>query len=279
MHRLLYACFFQMAVLAHYSVIQDAGVVFTSVGGSVCLRCFYNSTTVASHYSWYKQRLGGNPVVLSTIYKFDTPRTMLVWLEKHPRLAVQRQEGLNHLHISDAQPEDEAVYFCGSSHNNVLEFGEGIFLKVQAPAAPIPPHITQTPAVARTPLGSSVTMNCSIHRGTCTDELCVYWFKHAHGLGLVLDADQSPSPKPGPQSCTFHLEKPSVRRSDSGTYFCAVAACGRVLFGNGTVLQIEEEDLRVHIKVLVWLSVLRMGVLLLLLCGCLLIYCLRSRGN
>lgn len=109
---------------------QDTGVITVRVGETVTIHCYYD-TLVAMHFSWYRQTLGGSPVVLSTVYKFDKPSKTLVWLEKHPRLAVQRQEGQNHLHISNVQPEDSASYFCGSSHSNIVEFGQGVFVNVQ----------------------------------------------------------------------------------------------------------------------------------------------------
>lgn len=108
---------------------QDTGVITASVGENVTLHCYYD-TQVAMHFSWYRQSLGRSPVVLSTVYKFDKPSNVMR-LEKHPRLAVQRQEGHNHLHISSVQPEDSASYFCGSSHSNIMEFGQGVFLSVQ----------------------------------------------------------------------------------------------------------------------------------------------------
>lgn len=119
-----------LKAVAQSSVTQDSGVLTASIGGAVTLHCNYTSQ-VAMHFSWYRQRLGSSPVVLSTVYKYETPSSMLHWLAKYPRFAVQRKEGVNHLHISDVQPEDSALYFCGSSHSNIVEFGQGVFLSVQ----------------------------------------------------------------------------------------------------------------------------------------------------
>ncbi|KAK7904647.1 hypothetical protein WMY93_017254 [Mugilogobius chulae] len=271
-----------MATVTSSAVIQDVGVSSVPVGGSVTLHCFYNSTQVASHYSWYRQTLGGSPMVLSTTYKFDKPPKMLVWLEKHPRFAVQRQEGENHLHISHVEAQDAAVYFCGSSHNNVVEFGQGIFLNVEDPKESRPETVTQEPALASTNPGSSVTLDCSVRPGQCTEEHSVFWFKHDSALGLLHTNDGPQCEHRGSGSeartCTYHLQKPNVSRSDAGTYYCAVASCGHVMFGNGTVLQVNEEDgdPDVHIQVLVMLSLIRMGILLVLFSVCLVTYCIRT---
>ena len=62
--------------------------------------------------------------------------------------------------------------------------------------------------------------------------------------------------------------------SDAGTYYCAVASCGEILFGSGSKLLIKDdvEDPVAQIRILVWLSIIRTGVLLLFLTLCLLAY-------
>ncbi|XP_056456110.1 glypican-2 [Gadus chalcogrammus] len=42
----------------------------------------------------------------------------------------------------------------------------------------------------------------------------------------------------GNPSCVYTLPKNNVDSSDAGTYYCALAACGEVVFGNGTQLDI-----------------------------------------
>ncbi len=112
------------------AVKQDTGVISAIVGDNVTLHCLYDSQ-VAMHFSWYRQTLGSGPELLSTIYKYDKPSKVFQWMEKNPRFSVQRKEGMNHLHISDVHFSDSASYFCGSSHSNIVEFGEGVFLSVQ----------------------------------------------------------------------------------------------------------------------------------------------------
>lgn len=68
---------------------------------------------------------------MSTIYKYDKRFKAYHWLEKNPRFSVQRKEGVNHLHISDYHFSDSATDFCGCSHSNMVEFGQGVFLSVK----------------------------------------------------------------------------------------------------------------------------------------------------
>ncbi|KAJ8337709.1 hypothetical protein SKAU_G00366750 [Synaphobranchus kaupii] len=41
------------------------------------------------------------------------------------------------------------------------------------------------------------------------------------------------------QSCVYNFPKRNLSFSDAGTYYCAVATCGEILFGGGTKLDIE----------------------------------------
>ena len=118
------------ALIQSAAVKQDAGVISASVGDNVTLQCFYDSQ-VAMHFSWYRQTLGGGPELLTSIYKYDKPSKGFHWMEKHPRFYVQMKDRINHLHISDVHISDSATYFCGSSHSNRVEFGEGVFLSVK----------------------------------------------------------------------------------------------------------------------------------------------------
>lgn len=100
--------------------------------------------------------------------------------------------------------------------------------------------------------GDSVTLTCSVFsdsvKKSCGDEHSVLWFRvgpekshpniiYAEGNrrdGCVEKHDaRSPA-----MSCFYSFSK-TVSSSDAGTYFCAVASCGEILFGNGTKLDIE----------------------------------------
>ncbi|KTG32552.1 hypothetical protein cypCar_00015065 [Cyprinus carpio] len=42
------------------------------------------------------------------------------------------------------------------------------------------------------------------------------------------------------QSCVYNLFKSNISHYDAGIYYCAVAACGEILFGKGTKLKFRE---------------------------------------
>uniref|UniRef100_A0A3Q3DZC0 Uncharacterized LOC109992832 n=1 Tax=Labrus bergylta TaxID=56723 RepID=A0A3Q3DZC0_9LABR len=96
--------------------------------------------------------------------------------------------------------------------------------------------------------GDAVTLSCTVHTGTCDGEHNVYWFKNSEesNPGLIYangGRNDKCESKPMSQSltCVYNLQMTSLNRSHAGTYYCAVVACGRILFGNGAKLQIINE--------------------------------------
>ncbi|XP_023252393.1 uncharacterized protein LOC111647018 [Seriola lalandi dorsalis] len=266
------------AVIQSAKVKQDTGVVSVGVGDNVTLHCFYDSQ-VSMHFSWYRQTLGSRPELLSTIYKYDKPSKVFHWLEKNPRFSVQMKEMINHLHISDVHLSDSATYFCGSSHSNMVEFGEGVFLNVKEARLQ---KIVQGPVSETIQRGGSVTLNCTVHTGNCDGDRSVYWFRHGYHQGILYTHESQckhvSTPGSPSQSCVYHLQRKNLSSSDAGTYYCAVASCGEILFGNGSKLLVTDyvKDQMAQTSIFVWFSIIRTGILVFFVMVCLLVYMYKS---
>lgn len=99
-------------------------------------------------------------------------------------------------------------------------------------------------------LGDSVTLNCTVVSDRCAGEHSVYWFRHNSGKShpgiIYTDGDSSARCKKNPkagsstQMCVYSLPRTNLSYSDAGMYYCAVTACGEILFGNGTKLDINK---------------------------------------
>uniref|UniRef100_A0A3B3C8F8 Ig-like domain-containing protein n=1 Tax=Oryzias melastigma TaxID=30732 RepID=A0A3B3C8F8_ORYME len=95
--------------------------------------------------------------------------------------------------------------------------------------------------------GDSVTLNCTVHTGSCDGEHRVYWFKDSEDShpGLIYTHggrnDQCEHKKTQPHSCVYELLLKNLTRSHAGIYYCAVASCGHILFGKGTKLDLRGE--------------------------------------
>jgi len=89
-----------------------------------------------------------------------------------------------------------------------------------------------------------VTLQCTIQseEESCGGEHRVYWFrpgseKSSPGIIHTQESCKNSSVTASPsRSCVYSL---SMRNIKPGTYYCAVVACGEILFGHGITLDID----------------------------------------
>ncbi|XP_064786949.1 uncharacterized protein LOC135510084 [Oncorhynchus masou masou] len=228
------------------SISQKNGLMSANVGDTVVLRCFKKGD-VRIMFSWYKQSFGNIPQLISTIYKYGTNAAFYQEFKNNPRFSVEGGQGKNNLMIADVELSDTGTYYCGSAYGNNLEFGQGVILIIKGSDSRNL-TILQQPVSELIQPGDSVTLNCTIHTETCAGEHSVYWFRHDSGEshpGIIYthgdrsdQCEKSPEAGSPTQSCVYNLPKRNLSLSDAGTYYCAVASCGEILFGNGTKLDV-----------------------------------------
>ncbi|XP_038831947.1 uncharacterized protein LOC120030594 [Salvelinus namaycush] len=245
-----------------------------NVGDTVTLHCFHKGN-LAMHFLWYKQPFGYNPQLMSTFYEYEKNAIFYHGFKGNPRVSVESGNGINHLKISDVQLSDSAAYYCGSSYSNMVEFAEGYILIVKGSRNTT---VVQQPVSESVQPGDSVTLNCTIHTETCAGEHSVYWFRHGSGEyhpGIIYThgdrSDQCEKTTEAgslTQSCVYNLPKRNLSLSDAGTYYCAVASCGEMLFGNGTKLDIKDNGAEPILLVYCLSAALGLSFILITVLGC-----------
>ncbi|XP_051284758.1 immunoglobulin kappa light chain [Dicentrarchus labrax] len=226
---------------------QDRGFISANVGDNITLQCFYESDMVARYY-WYKQHLGQKPRLVSTVYVSNKRVDFYDEFKDSPRFSLDTETGKNHLKILDLHISDSAAYYCASSFSVKFEFAEGIIVSVKGSGLKIPASVHQSASESIQP-GGSVTLNCTVHTGTCDREHSVYWFKTSEEShpGLIYThggRNDQCERKPDTQThtCVYNLPMQSLDLSHAGTYYCAVVSCGHILFGDGTKLDFEDDE-------------------------------------
>ncbi|XP_045897879.1 uncharacterized protein LOC123965403 [Micropterus dolomieu] len=227
------------------SIHQKTRFLSADIGENVTLQCFYKGLDSAWLY-WYKQTLGQKPSLISTFYVFDTKATFYHEFT-NPRFTLDTKNSTNHLTIFDLDISDSATYYCGAGYTYVFTFAEGTTVNVKGSGLNVPASVHQSASEPIQP-GGSVTLNCTVHTGTCDGEHSVYWFKkyeESH-LGLIYThggRNDQCERKSNTQThtCVYNLPLESLNLSHAGTYYCAVASCGHILFGNGTKLDFEDQ--------------------------------------
>ncbi|CDQ86160.1 unnamed protein product [Oncorhynchus mykiss] len=164
------------------------------------------------------------------------------------RLSVNRGVDSCNLTISKTVSGDSSTYYCVSLSAREAKFGEGTVLIVKDSGSNSM-SVLQQPVSESVQPGDSVTLNCTIHTETCAGEHSVFWFRHGSGKshpGIIYthgdsndQCEKSPEAGSPTQSCVYSLPKKNLSLSDAGTYYCAMASCGEILFGNGTKLEMD----------------------------------------
>ncbi|CAL8262248.1 unnamed protein product [Lota lota] len=218
---------------------------------------------------WYKQSLGYIPQVVASIM-FGS-KTIYSPYESRVTLV----EGTDiQLTMRDVNKEDEANYFCQQGVDANKNWNNGTFLSVKDPNDHrfVSQTVVQQPVSASVQLGDPVALQCSItsqrtdHSNQCQGEPSVYWFRSGSGPShpavvymnenMSGECQNSSGPPSAPQSCVYALPKNNADTSDAGTYYCALAACGEVLFGDGTKLDVFGNGTKLEITVTKVLGIL-----------------------
>ncbi|XP_035266662.1 uncharacterized protein LOC118223784 [Anguilla anguilla] len=240
-------------------VDQPYALVRAQLGDNVTLPCFHAQDFVSSA-SWFKQPLGKKPRIIAITMNPESGAIFSNEFKNSTRFSAKTKQGSFNLTVSRVEPSDSATYYCSITRYSGISFGDGATLMVTGSESHGRTVVLQQPESESVQPGDSVTLQCSVHTETCAGEHSVYWFRKGSGEsppgiiythGTRSDECQRSSGAVSPtQSCVYNFPKRNLSPSDAGTYYCAVATCGEILFGNGTKLGIEGEPKTVSFIIL-----------------------------
>nr|XP_015195133.1 PREDICTED: uncharacterized protein LOC102698729 isoform X1 [Lepisosteus oculatus] len=231
-------------------VFQPHRTALVQLGDKVTMECYFNTGIVAQMF-WFKKPIGESPICMATSTSNLKGIISYGEFKNNERVKVTKDKGRFTLIFISTESADMATYFCAAYHHNYMSFGNGTLL-IPKGLETMNRSVVQQPMSVQAKLGDDVTLQCTIQTETCAGEHSVYWFRHGSGESLpgiiythVDRSDQcernfeAGSPI---QSCVYNLPKGDLNHSDAGTYYCAVAICGEILFGNGTLLEITDKS-------------------------------------
>ncbi|XP_047451214.1 uncharacterized protein LOC125014253 [Mugil cephalus] len=225
---------------------QESGFKSVNVGESILLRCFPGRMSIVLY--WYRQTLGQIPKPITYLNNYGKTGTFYGEFANNSRFTLKTENHNNHLSISDLRISDSATYYCAHRASTIVEFAEGVTVSVKGSGLNINTSLQRSSSEI-IQLGDSVTLNCTVHTGTCDGEHRVYWFKDSEESypGLIYthggrnDQCERKNNKQ-PRNCVYNLPMENLNLSHNGIYYCAVASCGHILFGNGTKLELKNEE-------------------------------------
>ncbi|XP_026185580.1 uncharacterized protein LOC113144088 [Mastacembelus armatus] len=224
-----------------YSLVPVITVQFGQPATFTCSKEYSRKTL-----HWYKQSPGETLKIIVTVYQTAAPEYGPEFNKS--RLAVNHDKTLSSLTILRTVPEDEGMYHCAVTDWINVEWW-GIYLLVKGNTQRTSNYsVVQSTVSDPVRPGDSVTLQCSVlsdsESDTCPRDHSVYWFRagsdESHPNIIYTDGNNECEKRSDTvKSCVYHFSK-NINSSDAGTYYCAVATCGQILFGNGTKLDIVQ---------------------------------------
>ncbi|XP_051513527.1 uncharacterized protein LOC127417450 isoform X2 [Myxocyprinus asiaticus] len=228
---------------------QPTSLQTSKLGDNVTIECYLPDKDF-NNMVWYKQKLMKTPHPISRCYNYLRQATFFDGYNDG-RFNVTIDKGIFHLHISMSKNEDIATYFCGLVTLGELKFGPGTFLMLQGEHTST--TVLQELISDEVHLGDKVTFVCRVKtvHGKCSGGYNAFWIRKGsdeyHPSIIYTDEDiekrceESSDNGSTTKSCIYNLIKTNLSITDAGTYYCAVSACNKIMFGNGTTLEFNPQ--------------------------------------
>uniref|UniRef100_A0A3Q2EGG4 Ig-like domain-containing protein n=1 Tax=Cyprinodon variegatus TaxID=28743 RepID=A0A3Q2EGG4_CYPVA len=206
-----------------------------------------NHDSSGEHF-WYKQTTGDTLEVIVKFVNYANPQYGTHYSDSRIKSVITDKMSI--LTILDTAIEDEGMYHCVFTdwQTNIWH---GTYLLIKGNW-----HTTKCNTVLHTLNIYSlhpqdyVTLQCSVlsdfESKTCPGEFSVFWFRSDKSPPDIIYTEgyrtNTCQKKIDHQTrCVYNFSK-DIRSSDVGTYYCAVATCGEILFGVATKPEVVNFD-------------------------------------
>uniref|UniRef100_A0A3P9PHY8 Ig-like domain-containing protein n=1 Tax=Poecilia reticulata TaxID=8081 RepID=A0A3P9PHY8_POERE len=210
------------------------------IGDSITFDCSTSEKELKFLY-WYKQSLGHMVEIVASVILGQQTIS-----DKYKGSHFVTIKGSRYdLTIINISKEDEATYFCHIGTTYSQKFISGTFLAVNDDKQQKSLYLKQHPKTELVQQGATVTLQCSLlskskEKSQCPTKPSMYWFRtesERFHPGIIY-TQRNISDKDLDRSCSYSL---SVRdSSDTGVYYSAVVACGSIVIGEGTKVEMKQ---------------------------------------
>uniref|UniRef100_A0A3B5KUU7 Ig-like domain-containing protein n=1 Tax=Xiphophorus couchianus TaxID=32473 RepID=A0A3B5KUU7_9TELE len=205
-------------------------VVTVQLGDPVTLSCaFLEKFQSTSWLHWYKQSAGDTLKFIVLQQKSIKPNYQEN--ASTSRIAATNDDKFSNLTIMKTVLQDEGMYHCAHMDWTASTW-TGTYLSVKGKELIL--YFLH-----------SETLQCSVvsqsEDKACSGELSVFWFRTGSGQSypeIIHSTDkglrdcENTATSNTQKKCSYSFSK-NFSSSDKGTFYCAVATCGEILFGKG----------------------------------------------
>ncbi|KAM4585753.1 uncharacterized protein V3H82_004737 isoform 2-T2 [Fundulus diaphanus] len=233
-------------------------VVTVQLGEPVTLTCALTEKFQAETWvHWYKQSAGNTLKLIVMLCK--SRQTIYGQGFSFSRFNITYDGNKSSLIILPTIKQDEGMYHCGHMDWTESTF-TGTYLALKENSQRTLSYTVVQESTLSDPASpkDSETLQCSVlfdsENPTCSGEPSVFWFRAISDTSypdMIYTEGRTPEncekTSDKPHKCSYNFSK-DVRNSEAGTYYCAVATCGHILFGNRTNLVKSNQDINPNIE-------------------------------
>uniref|UniRef100_A0A3B5KUW8 Ig-like domain-containing protein n=1 Tax=Xiphophorus couchianus TaxID=32473 RepID=A0A3B5KUW8_9TELE len=243
---------------------------FLTPGEPVTLKCVMTEKfETVTWVHWYKQSAGNTLILIAMMRKSTSTTPTYGPGFSKSRFHITYIGNISNLIISSTVEQDEGMYHC------MLNLFIAVFLIVftENPQRISSFTVVQEPTVSKPASETDVeTLQCSVLSDsvntTCSGEPSMFWFRAisdtSHPDFIFAEGkipENCEKTTNNQKKCSYNFTK-VVKSSEAAIYYCAVATCGQILFGNGTNLVKNEKTSIVRIMLVIILICLAISVTL-----------------
>uniref|UniRef100_A0AAY5EYJ5 Ig-like domain-containing protein n=1 Tax=Electrophorus electricus TaxID=8005 RepID=A0AAY5EYJ5_ELEEL len=213
---------------------QKPSFISAKLGETVTFHCTFAKKHSAESMVWYKQT---GVQILNIAVQSPLMEAIISSEYNKSHLKLERTKTNISFSILHAAKDDGGLYFC-VFYACLRDLTESLLFQKGNPELTI--SVVQSPVLGRVSPGESVSLQCTVLSERRTAELQVLWFRAAAGdshpeiIYTHHNSSHQCEISSSPHSCVYDLSKSVLSLSDTGTYYCAVTTCGKILLGNGT---------------------------------------------
>ncbi|XP_058253223.1 uncharacterized protein LOC131357883, partial [Hemibagrus wyckioides] len=211
-------------------------------GDCISLKCQFGYNHRTESVIWYKQSTGEMPRKIGEKIVYKEVKFSKEF--QNSGYNMQTTDNAIFLTIPNIKKDHEGLYYCAKSFSmENVTLSNGTFLAV-TDDRDVKVSVWQHGMSDSVPAGASVTLQCSVLSESRAAELQVLWFRAAppqsHPQIIYTHHNSSHQCESGSSThtCVYTFTKNILSLNDTGTYYCAVALCGKIVFGNGTPVQL-----------------------------------------
>nr|AAF28781.1 immune-type receptor 1 [Sphoeroides nephelus] len=222
-------------------VAPPTRLIFASVGDTIAMKCPWEKDSMKPLH-WYEQTQGEKTTLITTTPKVvPTASSSEELFVNNPQFTVNRVQNRYQLTIANVSISDSKMYICASGQHYTFQYESIFVVHVVSSPLSVPVEVHKSPSES-IQSGGSVTLSCTVETGSCDEEHTVYWFKNSGESEAELiytNRSRKALCESKTNICFYNVSMNNLNISKVGSYYCVVAACGHILFGAGTKLDMN----------------------------------------